>query len=66
MVCSSGFKGEKERLQVRLLEEKRVDGILITPSTMGTDHLRAVHEHGIKCVLMDTDNAGESSLTSAR
>jgi len=63
MVCSSGFRGDKERLQLQVLEEKRVDGILITPATTSLDHVRAVHEHGIKCVLMDTDSAGESGLS---
>ena len=64
IVCASGFGGEKERVQVQLLEEKRVDGILVTPATTRVDHLRAVHEHGIKCVLMDTDNVGDSGMSS--
>jgi LacI family transcriptional regulator len=63
ILCASNFSTEKERMQLRVLEEKRVDGILITPTTTRLEHVAAVHQHGIKCVLMDTDDDGGSGLS---
>ncbi len=43
-----------EQSAVRVFQERRVDGIVVTPASLDeSDHLRAVHDAGVPLVLLD-------------
>jgi LacI family transcriptional regulator len=64
MVCSSDESTELERKYLRVLEEHRVDGLLITPAEADLSQLSVLAAHGIPTVLLDRDGEA-SSLCSA-
>jgi LacI family transcriptional regulator len=53
MVCSTAESKDAERHYLRLLEEHRVDGVLITPVARDLGRVAALPEHGIPTVLLD-------------
>jgi LacI family transcriptional regulator len=63
MVCSSDASGERERRYLRVLEEHRVDGLLIAPVEAVLDNVEAVAKRGIPTVLLDRD-PGSTGLCS--
>lgn len=63
MVCSSDESVDHERRYLRVLEEHRVDGLLITPVERDLKALAALAGRGVPTVLLDRD-AGTSGLCS--
>jgi LacI family transcriptional regulator len=63
MVCSSDESSERERHYLRLLEEHRVDGLLIAPVDTVLDSVTVLAKRGIPTVLLDRD-AGGTGLCS--
>jgi LacI family transcriptional regulator len=64
MVCSSDESTERERQYLRVLEEHRVDGLLITPVERDLDRLVVLASRGIPTVLLDRDGEA-NALCSA-
>jgi LacI family transcriptional regulator len=58
MVCSSDESSERERRYLRLLEEHRVDGLLIAPVETVLDNVTVLPKRGIPTVLLDRDPGG--------
>jgi LacI family transcriptional regulator len=52
-VCSSDGSPEREARYLRLLEEQRVQGIVITPATRSVRHLETLRDRGTLVVLLD-------------
>ena len=65
MVCSSDESGERERCYLRVLEEHRVDGLLIAPVAAALDNVEAIAKRGIPTVLLgrDPESTGLCSVT---
>jgi LacI family transcriptional regulator len=63
MVCSSDESTEREHRYLRVLEEHRVDGLLIAPVEEGLKSVAALGRRGIPTVLLDRD-AGSLDLCS--
>lgn len=59
MVCSSDESAEQELHYLRLLEEHRVDGILITPAGRELEEIAKLANHGIPTVLLDREASDE-------
>jgi LacI family transcriptional regulator len=55
MVCSSDESIERERRYLRVLEEHRVDGLLIAPVERDLKNVAALAGRGIPTVLLDRD-----------
>jgi LacI family transcriptional regulator len=53
VVCSTDGSPEREASYLRLLEEQRVQGIVITPATRSIRHLEALRARGTLVVLLD-------------
>jgi LacI family transcriptional regulator len=53
VVCSTDGSPEREARYLRLLEEQRVQGIVITPATRGLRHLETLRDRGTRVVLLD-------------
>jgi LacI family transcriptional regulator len=53
MVCSTDGSPEREARYLRLLEEQRVQGLVITPATRSIRHLETLRARGILVVLLD-------------
>src|SRR6266542_1328091 len=53
ILCNSDEKAERERRYLDLLEEHRVQGILITPVTGVSERLRQLQRRGTPVVLLD-------------
>jgi LacI family transcriptional regulator len=64
MVCSSDESTELERQYLRVLEEHRVDGLLITPAEGDLAQLSVLAQRGIPTVLLDCHGEA-NSLCSA-
>ncbi len=64
MVCSTDESIERERRYLRVLEEHRVDGLLITPVEHDLREVAELAGRGIPTVLLDRDG-GEQELCSA-
>jgi LacI family transcriptional regulator len=64
MVCSSDESIERERRYLRVLEEHRVDGLLITPVQRDLSEVAELAARGTPTVLLDRDGA-EQDLCSA-
>ena len=56
VVCSTDGSPEREARYLRLLEEPRVQGIVITPATRNVSHLHTLRDRGTVVVLLDPDN----------
>ena len=63
MVCSSDESTEREHRYLRVLEEHRVDGLLIAPVERDLKTVAALARRGIPTVLLDRD-AGSLDLCS--
>jgi LacI family transcriptional regulator len=63
VVCSTDGSAEREEHYLRLLEEQRVQGIVITPASRSTRHLQALRDRGTRVVLLDR-KSGDSELCS--
>ena len=63
MVCSTDGSPERESSYLQLLEEQRVQGIVITPATRSLRHLQALRDRGILVVLLDR-KSGDGQLCS--
>jgi LacI family transcriptional regulator, galactose operon repressor len=63
MVCSSDESLDHEKRYLRVLEEHRVDGLLITPVERELTALASLSARGIPTVLLDRD-AGSTGLCS--
>lgn len=61
VLCNSDEQLDKEKLYIRVLHEKRVDGILVVPSGPTIDHLVAVEAAGVPLVVVDRRVPGLSS-----
>jgi len=64
MVCSTDESVERERRYLRVLEEHRVDGLLITPVEHDLCEIARLAARGVPTVLLDRDS-GERELCSA-
>ena len=64
MVCSTDESTERERRYLRVLEEHRVDGLLITPVEHDLRDVAELAARGIPTVLLDRDS-GDHELCSA-
>lgn len=53
VVCSTDGSSEREARYLRLLEEQRVQGIVITPATRSIRHLETLRDRGTLVVLLD-------------
>jgi LacI family transcriptional regulator len=53
VVCSTDGSPEREARYLRLLEEQRVQGIVITPATRNLRHLETLRARGTLVVLLD-------------
>jgi LacI family transcriptional regulator len=53
ILCNSDEERAKERRYLEVLEQQRVQGILLTPVDGGTAQLAALRERGIRVVLLD-------------
>lgn len=53
LVCSTDESSERERHYLRLLEEHRVEGVLMSPVEREVDGLLALRDRGIPIVLLD-------------
>jgi LacI family transcriptional regulator len=63
VVCSTdGSRGREERY-LRLLEEQRVQGIVITPAVRSLRHLDMLRDRGTRVVLLDR-KSGDSEFSS--
>ncbi len=63
MVCSSDESTEQELHYLRLLEEHRVDGLLITPAGHELREIAKLAAYGVPTVLLDRD-ANDEALCS--
>ena len=52
-VCSTDGSPEREARYLKLLEEQRVQGIVITPTTRSLRHLETLRDRGTLVVLLD-------------
>lgn len=52
-LCSSDDSADKERRYLRVLEEQRVLGMVVTPAQQDTGHLLNIRRRGIPVVLLD-------------
>lgn len=57
ILCSSDESRRRETSYLRILEEHRVDGLLITPTARELDEVVKVASHGIPTVLLDRDGS---------
>ncbi len=53
VVCSTDGSPEREARYLRLLEEQRVQGIVVTPAERSIRHLEALRDRGTLVVLLD-------------
>jgi DNA-binding LacI/PurR family transcriptional regulator len=53
ILCHSAEDAEREARHLAMLEEQRVQGVLITPVDSGTPHIDRLIAHGIPVVLVD-------------
>ena len=53
ILCNTDERPDKERRYLELLEEQRVQGVLITPTDEASDQLRAMRSRGMPVVLVD-------------
>jgi LacI family transcriptional regulator len=60
VLCSTDESAERERHYLRLLEEQRVAGVLITPAERELDALVALAGRGIPTVLLDREAGGHA------
>ncbi len=56
-VCSTDGSADREARYLRLLEEQRVQGILITPASRSIHHLQKLRDRGTLVVLLDRRSA---------
>ncbi len=56
-LCSTDGSPDREARYLRLLEEQRVQGILITPATRSIRHLQTLRDRGTLVVLLDRRSA---------
>jgi LacI family transcriptional regulator len=61
VVCSTDGSPEREARYLRLLEEQRVQGIVITPATRNVSHLHTLRDRGTVVVLLDRNERNGSS-----
>ncbi len=62
-VCSTDGSAEREASYLRLLEEQRVQGIVITPATRSIRHLQTLRDRGTLVVLLDR-RSGDGDMCS--
>ena len=60
ILCSSDESAEREQRYFRVLEEHRVDGLLISPVERELDGTAKLVAHGIPTVLLDRDGSSRS------
>jgi LacI family transcriptional regulator len=53
ILCNSDFSLDKEGRYLRMLEEKRVQGVLITPVQRDAGYLQPLRKRGVSVVLLD-------------
>jgi LacI family transcriptional regulator len=58
IVSSSDASAERERRCLRLVEEQRVLGVIITPADKDLGHLVRLQEHGTRVILLDRHGPG--------
>ena len=63
VVCSTDGSTEREERYLQLLEEQRVQGVVITPASRSTKRIRALRDRGTRVVLLDRDGV-EAELCS--
>lgn len=55
MLCNSAYDFKKELEYIRALRSKRVDGLIIIPTTIQSDHINRLIENKLSVVIMDRD-----------
>jgi LacI family transcriptional regulator len=65
MLCSSDDSADKEGRYLRLLEEQRVLGVLITPVQRDAGYLRRLRARGIRVVLLDRPSTSKELCSVA-
>jgi LacI family transcriptional regulator len=65
ILCSSDDSAEKEGRYLRLLEEQRVLGVLITPVHSDSSYLRRLCGRGIRVVLLDRPSSSKELCSVA-
>ena len=63
MVCSTDGSPDREARYLQLLEEQRVQGIVITPASRSMRHLHTLRDRGTLVVLLDR-KSGDGELCS--
>lgn len=58
VLCNTNRSPDRERAQIALLDEKRVDGLVVVTSGLDHEGLRYVLENGISIVLLDREIPG--------
>lgn len=58
VVCNSNRSADRERAQIALLDEKRVDGLLLVTTGLDADDLRQILDDGIPVVLLEREIHG--------
>jgi len=65
MLCSSNESADREQRYLRVLEEHRVDGILISPIESDLGRVAALVARGIPSVLLDMDGSSHGLCSAA-
>lgn len=55
ILCDSAFDPQREQGQLDLLMQQGVSGLVITPIDPAAEHIRALIDHDIPCVILGTD-----------
>jgi len=53
ILCNTDENPEKEANYINVLLQRRVDGIILAPTTNDKNRLRAIKRHALPCVLLD-------------
>ena len=58
MLCNSAYDFDKELKYIRTLRSKRVDGLIIIPTTTKSDHINQLVENKVHVVVLDRTGTG--------
>jgi LacI family transcriptional regulator len=65
MICNSGQRPERERAHLELLQEQRVQGVLVTPVDPESPLLEVIRSRGTPVVIVDRTRRDESFCSVA-
>ncbi|MDG5789277.1 LacI family DNA-binding transcriptional regulator [Evansella sp. AB-P1] len=63
ILCNSDNNAEKEAEYIKILKEKRIDGIMIASYTIQAEQIKKLQEEGIPVVVLDREFPGHNVLT---